>query len=101
VSQPASGRLVNPPDDVDAHPGGASPFGVQGLVGNVWQWTDEYSDEHTRFAILRSGSAYRAKGSIWYFPQAQRNDQHGKLLLMAPGRDRAATLGFRCVTDTE
>ncbi|NYE60712.1 formylglycine-generating enzyme required for sulfatase activity [Duganella sp. 1224] len=99
VPRQASGRLVAPPDDVDAHPAGASPFGVQDLVGNVWQWTDEYSDAHTRFAILRGGSSYRPQGSIWYFPAAYRNDQHGKLLLMAPGRDRAATLGFRCVTD--
>lgn len=96
-----TGRLVGAPADVDAHAGGASPFGVQDLVGNVWQWTDEYSDEHTRFAILRGGSSYRPQGSMWYFPQAYRNDQHGKLLLMAPGRDRAATLGFRCVTDAE
>ncbi len=29
------------------------------LVGNVWQWTDEYSDEHTRSAILRGGSYYQ------------------------------------------
>jgi formylglycine-generating enzyme required for sulfatase activity len=101
VPKQASGRLVSVPDDVDAHPDGASPFGVQDLVGNVWQWTDEYSDEHTRFAILRGGSSYRPQGSIWYFPQAHRNDQHGKLLLMAPGRDRAATLGFRCVTDAD
>jgi len=33
------------------------------------------------------------------FPQGYRNDQHGKLLLMAPSKDRAATLGFRCVED--
>lgn len=101
VPQPATGRLVAAPDDVDAHPAGASPFGVQDLVGNVWQWTDEYSDQHTRFAILRGGSSYQPQGSMWYFPQAYRNDQHGKLLLMAPGRDRAATLGFRCVSDAE
>ena len=42
---------------------------------------------------------YQPPGSIWYFPQAYRNDQHGKLLLMAPGKDRAGTLGFRCVVD--
>ena len=35
------------------------------------------------------------------FPQAYRNDQHGKLLLMAPSKDRAGTLGFRCVIDAE
>ena len=52
-----------PPANVDAHPNGASPFGVQDLVGNVWQWTDEYTDEHTRAAILRGGSHYQPQGS--------------------------------------
>ena len=28
-----------------------------------------------------------------------KNTHHGKLLLMAPSKDRAATLGFRCVVD--
>ena len=27
--------------------------------------------------------------------------EHGKLLMMAPSYDRAATLGFRCVVDAE
>jgi formylglycine-generating enzyme required for sulfatase activity len=89
------------PDAVDAHPVGASPSGVMDLVGNVWQWTDEYRDDHTRAAILRGGSYYQPQGSIWYFPQAYRNDQHGKLLLMAPSYDRSATIGFRCVVDLE
>jgi formylglycine-generating enzyme required for sulfatase activity len=99
VPVPENGRKLNPPDAVDAHPAGASPFGVLDLVGNVWQWTDEFSDTHTRTAILRGGSHYRPQGSLWYFPQAQRNDQHAKLLLMAPSRDRSGTIGFRCVAD--
>jgi len=99
VPAPQSGRTMSGPDDVDSHPGGASPFGVMDLVGNVWQWTDEYVDEHTRAATLRGGSYYQPQGSIWYFPQAYRNDQHGKLLLMAPGYDRSGALGFRCVVD--
>ncbi|MBO9709344.1 MAG: SUMF1/EgtB/PvdO family nonheme iron enzyme [Caulobacter sp.] len=97
--EPARGRAVDPPAPVGTHPAGASPFGVQDLVGTVWQWTDEHRDDHTRAAILRGGSAYQPQGSIWYFPQAYRNDQHGKLLLMSPGKDRAATIGFRCVMD--
>jgi gamma-glutamyl hercynylcysteine S-oxide synthase len=92
-------RVLTPPDDVDAHTGGASPYGVMDLVGNVWQWTDEFVDDHTRGGILRGGSHYQPQGSIWYFPQAYRNDQHGKLLLMAPSYDRSGTVGFRCVKD--
>ena len=49
--------------------------------------------------MLRGGSYYPPQGSIWYFPQAYRNDQHGKLLLMAPGRDRSGAIGFRCAAD--
>ena len=101
VPVPDVSRSLREPDDVDAHPNGASPFGVMDMVGNVWQWTDEYVDEHTRAAILRGGNYYQPQGSIWYFPEAYRNDQHGKLLLMAPSYDRSGTLGFRCATDAQ
>jgi hypothetical protein len=69
---PVSNRSRNAvnPDDVSAHPQGASPAGVEDLVGNVWQWTDEYTDKHTRAGILRGGSYYKPTGSVWYFPQA-------------------------------
>jgi formylglycine-generating enzyme required for sulfatase activity len=87
------------PDDVDAHPHGASPFGVEDLVGNVWQWTDEYTDTRMRAAILRGGSSYQPQTSHWYFPQAYRLDQHGKYLLMAPCKDRSGGIGFRCAID--
>jgi formylglycine-generating enzyme required for sulfatase activity len=96
---PDKGRVMLPPSDVDAHPKGASPFGVMDMVGNVWQWTDEYSDEHTRAAILRGGSHYQPQGSVWYFPQAYDNGLHSKLLLMAPSYDRSGAVGFRCVQD--
>jgi len=98
---PDKGRVMLAASDVDTHPKGASLFGVMDMVGNVWQWTDEYVDEHTRAAILRGGSHYQPQGSIWYFPQAYMNDQHGKLLLMAPSYDRSGAVGFRCVQDAE
>lgn len=94
-----TGHVLRGPDDVDAHPLGKSTFGVGDLVGNVWQWTDEYADTHTRGGILRGGSYYRPQGSYWYFPQAYKLNEHGKYLLMSPGHNRAGTLGFRCVKD--
>ncbi|KQV94631.1 SUMF1/EgtB/PvdO family nonheme iron enzyme [Pelomonas sp. Root1237] len=99
VPPPNTGRTLAAPADVDAHLRGASPFGVLDLVGNVWQWTDEYADNHTRAAVLRGGSSYQPQTSHWYFPQAYRLDQHGKYLLMAPCKDRSGMLGFRCVVD--
>ena len=101
VPTPVTGRDMAAPDPVDAHPQGASPFGVMDLVGNVWQWTDEYDDDHTRAAIVRGGEYYQPQGSIWYFPEAFRNDEHGKLLLMSPGYDRSGGVGFRCVVDAQ
>ena len=99
VPVPNRSRNMRGPDAVDAHSEGASPFGVMDLVGNVWQWTEEFVDEHTRAAIVRGGSYYQPQGSIWYFPQAYKLNEHGKLLLMSPSMDRSAALGFRCVAD--
>jgi gamma-glutamyl hercynylcysteine S-oxide synthase len=101
VPIPEKSRNLRGPDPVDAHPEGASPFGVMDLVGNIWQWTNEYTDEHTRSGILRGGSYYKPQGSRWYFPQAYKLNEHGKYLLMAPSKDRSACLGFRCVMDAE
>ncbi len=98
---PDKGRVMLAASDVNAHPKGAGPFGVMDMVGNVWQWTDEYVDEHTRAAILCGGSHYQPQGSVWYFPQAYKNGEHGKLLLMAPSYDRSGAVGFRCVEDAE
>ena len=101
VPVPDKSRTMRGPDAVDAHPQGASPFGVMDLVGNVWQWTEEFQDEHTRGGILRGGSYYQPQGSIWYFPQAYKLSEHGKLLMMSPSMDRSGGLGFRCAQDAE
>jgi formylglycine-generating enzyme required for sulfatase activity len=101
VPVPDKSRTMRGPDAVDAHPQGASPFGVMDLVGNVWQWTEEFTDTHTRAAILRGGEYYQPQGSIWYFPETYKLNEHGKFLLTAPGLDRSGGLGFRCVQDSE
>ena len=99
VPVPDKGRTMRGPDATDAHPKGGSPFGVMDLVGNVWQWTEEFSDDHTRGGILRGGSYYQPQGSMWYFPQAYKLIEHGKLLLMSPSIDRSGAVGFRLVQD--
>jgi len=86
---------------VTAFPEGRSPFGCYDMCGNVWEWTEsERSDGRTRFCILKGGSHYKAAGSDWYAAGGpQRCDFGAKFLLMWPGLDRCATIGFRCVID--
>ena len=84
---------------VDAYPGNVSPFGVGDLIGNVWEWIDlECSDGWHRWCFIRGGSYYQAKGSQWYAEGGAQPVHHQhKFLLMYPGLDRCATIGFRCV----
>jgi formylglycine-generating enzyme required for sulfatase activity len=88
---------------VNRYPSGASPFGVADMVGNVWQLMDElYSDGRYTFGILRGGSYYAPAGSEWYIRGGPRPvDRMQILLMVSPGFDRSATVGFRCVRDAE
>ena len=45
------------PDEVGAHPDSDSPFGVDDLVGNVWEWTE--SIQEAGQPSLRGGSYYQ------------------------------------------
>jgi len=95
-----SGNDFTGSEAVTAHaPAGDSPFGVSDLVGNVWQYTDEFQDDHTRAVVLMGGSNYRPLGSNWYFPQAKALNTHEKYFLMDDRYERAGTVGFRCVVD--
>jgi formylglycine-generating enzyme required for sulfatase activity len=99
-------RLVNTTGTtlaVSALPDGRSPYGCYQMAGNVYEWTEsERDDGHTRFCIIRGGSFFQANGSVWYMDGGPRPcTHHAKFILMWPGLDRCATIGFRCVKDVE
>lgn len=91
-------------DAVGSHPRARSTaFGVDDLVGYVWQMTDQFCDEHTCGQLLRGGSAYQPVASTlgdpnWYFPQALAATQHNRLLMTSVSYDRSPMISFRCAT---
>lgn len=86
---------------VDRYPKGRSPFGIYDLCGNTWEWTEsERRDGVTRFCIIRGGAYYKAQGSDWYMDGGPCPAWFAaKFILVWPGLDRCATVGFRCATE--
>jgi hypothetical protein len=86
------------------------------MAGNVWQWTNTFSDQHTAAAVVRGGSPYEPQPSPlmlpplppipinFYFPTtptAYQLNHHNKYLLMAPSLDRSGEIGFRTAADAQ
>jgi gamma-glutamyl hercynylcysteine S-oxide synthase len=94
---------LNHATSVKSFPRGASPFGVEDMIGNVWQMTnDVYDIGSYYYSIIRGGSYYHPSTSIWYVTGGPLPADHPEmLLLLAPGLDRCATVGFRLVKDAE
>ena len=90
------------------------------LTTPVWQFTDEFIDEHSRAVLLRGGSHYApccspetcpsgascrmgsGQDTNWYFPSGPKMrqlDTHGYYHLMSDSYERAGTVGFRCAAD--
>jgi hypothetical protein len=79
----------------------ATPQGVMGKSGNAWELTEsEYTDGHTRFAMLRGGTFLPPGQSEWLAPRGVHpNDHHAKYVLLSDGLDRSASISFRTVTE--
>jgi len=91
------------PDPVGSYPRGANPYGLQDLVGCVWQLTnDRYVDGSYQYIILKGGSYFNPSSSWWYVQGGPRELHYRQFLLrVSEGFERNATVGFRCVKDTE
>jgi formylglycine-generating enzyme required for sulfatase activity len=96
--------LTDHPTPVGNRPAAASPYGVQEVAGNVWEWTANWyqpyegnphgdSDYGEKHKVLRGGSwlEVRDETANRYFRCANR--------LHAPPNYTASNIGFRCVRD--
>lgn len=86
---------------VGSYPRGANPYGLQDLVGSVWQLTsDVYESGSYRYVIMKGGSYWLPSASWWYVQAGPRELHYRQYLLrVSPGFERNATVGFRCVAD--
>jgi formylglycine-generating enzyme required for sulfatase activity len=82
---------------------GANPFGLYDLVGSVWQLTNDwYQNDTYQYIIMKGGSYYHPGGSWWYVQGGPKPLHYRQMLLrVSQGFERNATVGFRCVKDTE
>lgn len=86
---------------VGTFPKGANPYGVQDLVGCVWQLTNDlYMQGSHRYIMMKGGSFFKPTGSWWYVQGGPRELHYRQYLLrVSQGFERNATVGFRCVKD--
>jgi formylglycine-generating enzyme required for sulfatase activity len=90
---------------VGGRPAGASPYGVQDMVGLVWEWCADEEDPiflksgptvNPRRPVRAETASAVVRGGAWLFddPKALRTTTRWTV---APG-DRLDTVGFRCAS---
>nr|WP_275982362.1 SUMF1/EgtB/PvdO family nonheme iron enzyme [Aquiflexum gelatinilyticum] len=89
------------PEAVGSHPKGKNPWGLEDLVGSVWQMTsDIYENGTNQMMIMKGGSYFKPSSSWWYVQGGPRETHYRQMLLrVSPGFERNETVGFRCVAD--
>jgi formylglycine-generating enzyme required for sulfatase activity len=87
--------------EVGKYPKGANPFGLQDLVGCVWQLTNDlYVTGNYSYIMMKGGSYFKPSSSWWYVQGGPRELHYRQYLLrISEGFERNSTVGFRCVKD--
>jgi formylglycine-generating enzyme required for sulfatase activity len=89
---------------VGSHLKGASPFGIQDMAGNAWEWTADWFTESFPQADRRnpkgpaSGTSKVLRGGGWY-DQADRLVSSKRMHANPEQRDNS--IGFRCASDAK
>lgn len=84
------------PLPVGTHPAGASGYGVQDMIGNVSEWTQDWYAERTVGPAPRAGAAHVLRGGGWLTePQMARTASHD----WASALEAGPNVGFRCARD--
>ena len=74
---------------VDMHPGGASPYGVLDMAGNVWEWTSTNYQSNKDWWVL--------KGGAWDYKGIKDARCAARVYFRPDFRNKA--IGFRCYWD--
>ncbi|MBQ4913796.1 SUMF1/EgtB/PvdO family nonheme iron enzyme [Maribacter sp. MMG018] len=88
-------------DPIGKYPKGANPYGLEDLVGSVWQMTNDLYKSGSYDYILMKGGSYYNPASSWWYVQGGPRELHYRehLLRVSQSFERNATVGFRCVKD--
>ena len=93
------------PVRVGSYPGGASPYGVMDLAGNVWEWVaDWFGPTYYRESPEQSplgpptGSRRVLRGGAWDVPRVAAFTWFREDFL--PPEGKSTVVGFRCASST-
>lgn len=94
ASQRSCGK--NHPSRVGTHPGGASPYGIHDMSGNVEEWVADWYGEAVSDLSPRAGASHVLRGGGWLSqPSASKTTSRN----WGSAREMGPNVGFRCAKD--
>jgi serine/threonine-protein kinase len=84
------------PARVGSRPGGASPFGVLDMSGNVEEWVADWYGEAVSDLSPRSGASHVLRGGGWLSQPSQAKTTSRN---WGSAREAGPNVGFRCAKD--